>query len=105
ELRRRRRRAEEVFRTRAWRDDIRRWEQEIKPALIAEGKALLQEDLARASDDALIAHIRRATDFAAQTTFWHHRYNMTALIPVGDLLVHTIAWTGMSAGRTLPWVR
>jgi pyruvate,water dikinase len=38
-----------VFRTRAWRDDIPRWEQEIKPSLIAEGKVLLQEDLARAS--------------------------------------------------------
>jgi len=105
ELRRRIRRAEEVFRTRAWRDDIRRWDQEIKPALIAEATGLLQEDLARASDDALIAHLRRATDFAARTIFWHHRYNTPAMIPVGDLLVHTVRWTGMSPGEILQALR
>jgi pyruvate,water dikinase len=61
----------------------------------------LQEDLARASEDALVAHVQRATDFAARTTFWHHRYNAPAMIPVGDFLVHTIAWTALSAGEIL----
>jgi rifampicin phosphotransferase len=105
EIRRRLRRTEEVFRTRAWRDDIRKWEQEVKPSILAEARALLAEDLTRASDDDLIVHLRRATAFARQTTYWHHRYNMPVMIPLGDFLVHTIAWTGMAAGEVLSALR
>jgi len=105
EIRRRRKRAEEVFRTRAWRDDIERWKRDVKPSILAEAKALLAEDLGRASDDELVDHLRRATAFATQTAYWHHRYNMPVMIPVGDFLVHTIAWTGMSAGEILQVLR
>jgi pyruvate,water dikinase len=105
EIRRRVRRAEEVFRTRAWREDVRRWNDQIKPTLSSDAYALLHEDLANASDAELSAHLQRATDFARRTIYWHHRYSIPVVLPVGDLLVHTIEWTGMEAGEILQALR
>jgi pyruvate,water dikinase len=105
EMRRRIRRAEEVFRTRAWRDDVQRWHEDVKPTLLADARALLQDNLEDASDADLAAHVRRATEFARRTIYWHHRYSVPVVLPVGDLLVHTMEWTGMTAGEILQVLR
>jgi pyruvate,water dikinase len=105
EIRRRVRRADDVFRERYWRKEAEWWHGEVKPSIAAEASSFLADDVDALSDAALAAHVRRAVDFAKQTTYWHHRFNMCALVPVGDLLVHTMEWTGLSAGEILQALR
>src|SRR5688500_5115189 len=42
ELRRRNARAIATFRDRLWREDMRRWDEEVKPANVREGRGLLR---------------------------------------------------------------
>ncbi|HVZ78623.1 MAG TPA: PEP-utilizing enzyme [Gemmatimonadaceae bacterium] len=105
EIRRRVRRADVVFRERYWRKEAEWWHGEVKPSIAVEARSFLAEDVDAISAEALAAHVRRAVDFARQTTYWHHRFNMCALLPVGDLLVHTMQWTGLSAGDILQAMR
>ena len=105
ELRRRIRRASEVFRDRAWRQDLEWWDRERRPELASKGKALLSEDLAKATDAQLADHMRRATALLKEAVFTHHRLNFCSLIPVGDFLIHAMNWTGLSAGDLLQAMR
>ena len=105
ELRRRIRRAGEVFRDRAWRKDLEWWDNEQRPALAAKAKALLAEDLAKATDAQLADHMRRATALLKEAVFTHHRLNFCSLLPVGDFLIHAMDWTGLPAGDLLQAMR
>ena len=105
EIRRRVRRAGEVFRTRFWRDDVERWDREVKPAMRAEADALLAEDPATLTDAQLSAHVARATAFVRTSVYNHHRFNLCAMLPVGDFLVHAMEWTGLTAGELLQTMR
>ena len=105
ELRRRIKRAGEVFREHAWRKDLEWWDRELRPAMAAKAKALLAEDLAKATDAQLADHMRRATALLKEAVFTHHRLNFCSLLPVGDFLIHAMDWTGLSAGDLLQAMR
>jgi phosphohistidine swiveling domain-containing protein len=105
EIRRRIRQAEHAFQTRHWRHELRWWDSEVKPALAAEADGLLKEDLAAASTQELASHLRRATDFAGRSIYWHHRFNACVMVPIGDFLVHVIGWTAMPAEEILQAMR
>lgn len=105
EIRYRIRRSEEAFRTRYWREELRWWDDEVKPSLAAEAAALLKEDLALASSAELASHLRRATDFGSRTIYWHHRFNACVMLPIGDFLVHVTDWTGMRPEEILQAMR
>lgn len=101
EIRRRIRRADVVFATRFWREELKWWDTEVKPMLAREGKALLDEDLATASNISLSDHLQRASDFAGKTVYFHHRLNGCAILPPADFITHVMAWTGESPGAIL----
>jgi pyruvate,water dikinase len=105
EMRRRIARAADVFRDRIWREDVRRWDEEVKPANVREGRALQQEDIAGASNAQLIDHLRRVAAFAEQTIYWHHRFNATTVVPMGDFLAHVMDWTGLAPSQILQMFR
>ena len=105
ELRRRIRRAGEVFRERSWRQDVELWDRELRPGFAARGKALLAEDLSHATDAQLADHMRRATALLKDAVFTHHRLNFCSLLPVGDFLIHAMEWTGLGAGDLLQAMR
>jgi pyruvate,water dikinase len=94
-------RATAVFRDRVWREDVDWWDNEVRPKLAAEAHALVSEDLAPLSDAQLVAHLQRAFEFLRSAVFYHHRFNFCSLVPLGDFLVHAIAWTGLPAGELL----
>src|SRR5262245_11744301 len=56
EIRRRVRRAEEVFQTKKWRQELKWWDEEVKPKIAAEAKELLAEDLSGCRNGSLAAH-------------------------------------------------
>jgi pyruvate,water dikinase len=101
EFRRRLRRAEEVFRDRPWRQDLTRWDTEVKPAIVAEARALVSQNVAAASTSALVAHLRRASALTDRAIENHHRFNCTVMVPQADYLVHVMDWTGLSPSEVL----
>jgi pyruvate,water dikinase len=105
EIRRRLRRAGEVFARKLWRDDVRLWDEQVRPELAAAAKALVAENLSALSNRDLAAHVRRASAFLDTTIFWHHRLNMCSMVPLGDFLVQTMAWTGLAPSELLQPMR
>ncbi|MEQ1759538.1 MAG: PEP-utilizing enzyme [Vicinamibacterales bacterium] len=101
EIRRRIKRADEVFAQRFWREELRWWDSEVKPMLASEARALLAEDLLALSDHELSSHVQRAAEFAGKTIFYHHRLNCCAILPIGDFIAHAVRWTGESPERVL----
>jgi rifampicin phosphotransferase len=105
ELRRRNARAAQTFRDRLWREDMRLWDEEVKPANIREGRSLLNENLAAKSNTELADHLRRAAEFAERTIYWHHRFSAASIIAVGDFLVHATRWTRLGPAELLRTLR
>lgn len=93
--------AETVWATRRWREDLERWDTEVKPARDAARDALDAVELPALTDPELLEHLRACA--AAMTEGWvtHHTFNGAALLPVGDYVVHALAWTGRSPGEIL----
>ncbi|MDP1819599.1 MAG: PEP-utilizing enzyme [Acidimicrobiales bacterium] len=85
--------AAEAFEKQVWREGLRRWDEELKPASIARHQAL-DVDLEALDDAALEAHIEACTGHVSDMVYQHHRHNMHALVPVGDFLLQAAAWTG-----------
>ena len=85
--------AAEAFEARIWREGIRRWDEELKPASIARHQSL-DVDLSALDDAQLQAHIDECLAHVSEMVYQHHRHNMHAMIPVGDFLLHAAAWTG-----------
>ncbi len=85
--------AAKAFEERIWRDAIRRWDDELKPASIARHRAL-DVELSALDDAQLQAHIEECTAHVTEMVYQHHRHNAHALVPVGDFLLQAAAWTG-----------
>ncbi len=105
EIRRRIIRADEVFATRYWREELTWWDNEIKPMLASDARALLAERFDELSDADLGQHVQRAADFLAKTVFYHHRLNCCAIVPPADFISHAMAWTGQTAEQVLVALR
>ena len=61
EIRRRIRRSQEAMGGKIWREDVARWDKEVRPMFAAEARRLREEDLARASNRELADHAATGT--------------------------------------------
>ncbi len=84
--------AAEAFDGRIWREAIRSWDDEIKPAAQRRHRELAQ-DLSDLDDAALQAHIHACAEHLEAMVYQHHRFNSHALVPVGDFMLHAAGWT------------
>jgi pyruvate,water dikinase len=85
--------AAQAFHDQIWRDAMRRWDNELKPASVARHRAL-DVDVSALDDAQLQAHIDACLHEVTEMVYQHHRHNMHALVPVGDFLLQAAAWTG-----------
>jgi phosphohistidine swiveling domain-containing protein len=88
-------RAEAALAGRMWRDDIERWDNEVKPTAMAAHRSLGDVDLAALDQAALIAHLERCLAHGRAMVTQHHRFNASAMFPVADLVTQTMTWTGL----------
>jgi phosphohistidine swiveling domain-containing protein len=93
--------AEAVFAERRWRGDLRLWDESVKPALLALHVSLRTVDLGALDDGELADHVDRCAQALAEGHLQHHRHNMAAMLPVGDLTVHTMRWTALPPDEVL----
>lgn len=100
-LRRRSTRAREWLEGKGWRDDLRRWDDSVKPRLFARFETLGSVPIETLDDQALIAHIRDCGDALIDNLREHFLTNPATMVPVGTLLRETMAWTGCSPREVL----
>jgi pyruvate,water dikinase len=91
-FRRQERLARESFETKRWRSELRRWEDEWKPKLVASHLANGEVDLAALDDPALARHLVELHDGLVESTTLHFRLHISDMGPLGDLMVHLEDW-------------
>jgi pyruvate,water dikinase len=88
-----------------WRQDVERWDRDVKPAAVREQLALQAVDPSHLGNEALLDHLERCRENAKQQVYRHHCFNVPALLPVGDFLAHAQDWTGRPAREILGLMR
>ena len=94
-----------AFEQRIWRDVLQRWDDEFKPAAIARHREFAEIDLASLDDDALLDQLRQRIQWLTDMAYQHHRFNATAMLPIGDFILHAVQWTGARAGADVRCLR
>jgi phosphohistidine swiveling domain-containing protein len=101
EIRRRLSTSATVFERKLWREDLERWDREVKPAAIRAHLALLKIDPDTLHTTGLLEYLDRCRENQVQGAYTHHFFNVPALLPVGDFLVCAQEWTGRSPAQLL----
>src|SRR3990170_1308794 len=94
-----------VFERKLWREDLERWDREVKPKAIRAHLELLEVDPDTLDTPALLAYVDRCRENQIQGAYIHHLFNVPALLPVGDFLVHAQEWPGRSPAQLLGLLR
>jgi pyruvate,water dikinase len=98
-------RAEEVFEKKLWRDQLRDWDQTFKPRSIKRHRELQAVDPDALSDEELVAYLGACRDHHIEMIYQHMRHTGAAMVPIGDLLVHAVQWTGVPPAELLGMMR
>jgi rifampicin phosphotransferase len=98
-------RAEELFERKLWREQLREWDETIKPASIKAHRELQAVDPDALSDEDLAAYLTRCRDHHAAMISQHMRFTAAAVVPTGDFLAHVGDWTGVPAAELLGLMR
>jgi pyruvate,water dikinase len=98
-------RAEEALAGKLWREQLREWDEERKPAAIAKHRELQSIDPDALSDDELADYLARCHDHHAAMINQHMSFTAGAIIPTGDFLAHAMPWTGASQAELLGLLR
>jgi rifampicin phosphotransferase len=98
-------RAEELFESKGWRQQLRDWDETIKPASIRAHRELQAVEPDELSDDELVAYLTRCRDHHAAMIEQHMRHTAAAVVPTGDFLAHVTSWTGLPSSELLDLLR
>ncbi len=98
-------RAEEVFQGKLWREQLRDWDETIKPSSIAAHRAIQAVDPDGLSDEELVTYLTRCRDHHAAMISQHMRFTAAAMIPTGDFLAHVGDWTELQPAELLGLLR
>ncbi len=92
-------RAEEVFEGKLWREQLREWDETVKPASVAAHRAIQSVDPDALDDEDLGDYLARCHEHHAAMITQHMRFTAAAMIPTGDFLAHVVDWTGLAQRR------
>jgi hypothetical protein len=98
-------RAHELFAGKLWREQLRDWDETIKPASIRAHRELQSVDPDELSDEDLAAYLTRCRDHHAAMISQHMRFSAAAVVPTGDFLAHVGDWTGLPTSDLLGLLR
>jgi phosphohistidine swiveling domain-containing protein len=98
-------RAQELFDGKLWREQLRAWDETIKPASIKTHRELQAVDPDALSDEELVAYLTRCRDHHAAMISQHMRHTAAAVVPTGDFLAHAGDWTGLPSSDLLDLMR
>jgi phosphohistidine swiveling domain-containing protein len=98
-------RAEQVFPLKLWREQLRDWDENRKPASIAAHRELQTVNPDALSDADLVAYLTRCRDHHSAMIAQHMGFTAGALLPTGDFLAHVGEWTGSPPSELLGLMR
>jgi pyruvate,water dikinase len=98
-------RVEDVFERKLWREQLRDWDEKIKPTSFKAHRELQSVDPKELSDEDLITHLTRCRNHHAAMISQHMRFTGAALVPTGDFLAHVGDWAGLSPADLLDLLR
>jgi phosphohistidine swiveling domain-containing protein len=98
-------RAEEVWEKKLWRDQVRDWDENVKPESMRTHRELQSVDPDALSDDELVQYLTRCRDRHSEMIYQHMRFTGAALLPTGDLLAHAGEWTDVPPAELLGMLR
>ncbi len=98
-------RAAEVYAGKLWREQLREWDETVKPSTIATHREIQAVEPDALSDDELVAYLTRCRDHHAAMLVQHMRYTAAAVLPTGDFLAHVGDWTGLPPSELLGLMR
>ena len=98
-------RASEVMQGKLWREQLREWDETVKPDSIRAHRALQAVDLGTLSDQELVDYLTRCRDHHASMIAQHMRYTASAVVPTGDFLAHMGDWTDVPPAELLGLMR
>jgi len=84
-----------------WREDLKRWDEEVKPDSIRrnlELQAIIPETL---DHDGLVQHMIDCYENASEMIYRHHIFTIPSIIPVGLYVDNACRWTGATPGEVL----
>lgn len=93
--------SETLFERKLWREDLKRWDGEVKPAVTGGHLELLDVDPDGLELTDLAVYLDRCRENQIRGLYIHHLFNMPALVPVGDFAVQAEEWTGRPAAELL----
>jgi pyruvate,water dikinase len=105
EMRRRHRAAAAAMAGKLWRKDLETWDEIDRPAAVEAHRAIQAVDVGVLSDAELSDHVDRCAEHLADSAYLHHKYTITACLPVGDFLAGAVAWTGAGVGELMGLLR
>ncbi|HVM14634.1 MAG TPA: PEP-utilizing enzyme [Egibacteraceae bacterium] len=94
-----------VFQERRWQEEVRQWDDRIKPAMRESHLMLQAVDPSNLDVDGLQGHLGRCRQNLHRAIHEHHRLNVAPVVPAGDFLVHAREWTGRAPATLVPLVR
>jgi pyruvate,water dikinase len=103
-MRRRRANAERWLAAQGWREDLRRWDEQLKPELFARFAVLEAEPVEQLADEALIDHLARCGRALEDNLTAHFEMN-ALMLPVGAYLRRGVEWTGLTPVQLLDVIR
>jgi len=98
-------RASEVLAGKLWREQLREWDEVAKPAAVRKHRELQAVDPDALSDSDLVDYLTRCREHHVAMIAQHMRYTGGAMFPIGDLLAHLGAWTGVAPADALGMMR
>jgi phosphohistidine swiveling domain-containing protein len=98
-------RADEVFEHKVWREQLRAWDETVKPAAIRMHRELQAVDPDQLSDEDLVGYLTRCRDHHIAMVSQHMRHTAAAMVPTGDFLAHVTGWTGLPSSELLGLMR
>jgi pyruvate,water dikinase len=98
-------RAAEVMQGKLWREQLRDWDERVKPESIRAHQAVQSVDPAALSDQELVEYLTRCRDHHAAMIAQHMRYTASAVVPTGDFLAHVGDWTDVPPAELLGLMR
>lgn len=91
-FRREEKKAKRSFLGKIWRDEIRRWDEEWKPALVKKNLELTDVEVASLDDGALADHLDEVYEHVLTNTVLHFRLHVSDMGPLGNLMVSLEDW-------------
>ncbi|HEV2754138.1 MAG TPA: hypothetical protein VGV36_09940, partial [Solirubrobacteraceae bacterium] len=97
--------AERVLRERLWRQDLARWDAEVKPAAIRRHLELQGVELEALADEELLDHLQECLEHSGAMVEQHHEFNAATIIPTGDFLNQVGRWADLPHAQLLRCLR